>query len=160
MLQFGPACVFIVLLALGGCMQPPWSTAPPAPLATGPATERELESALQNYSRMILAMNAPAVAEMYAPDGVWERQSGALRGREAIRGALAATGGVRVLSNEMTMSYLSYNGPAVIQTGEFRQSVKLPDGKIVDATGKFEATWARGANGEWWIRRMVTRPVK
>jgi ketosteroid isomerase-like protein len=67
---------------------------------------------------------------------------------------------VRVLSNEMTTATLSYNGPAVIQTGEFNQSARLPDGRIVDAAGRFEATWVRGGNGEWWIRRMVTRPNK
>src|SRR4029077_5924993 len=109
---------------------------------------------------LVQAMDANAVADMYAPDGVWERQSGPLQGRDAIRAALAANGGVRVISNEMTTAFISYNGPAVVQTGEFKQSVRLPDGRIVNAAGRFEATWVRGESGEWWLRRMIFRPGK
>jgi hypothetical protein len=80
------------------------------------------------------------------------------RRRDAIRPALSTTGGVRVQSIEMTTSYISYNGPAVVHTGDFRQSAKLPNGKVVTAAGRFEATWIRGDGGQWWIKRMVTRP--
>ena len=155
------AALAVALLGLAGCIPELMNKSQPeVPIAYGPATERQVEGALQRYSGKLLAMDAAAVADMYAPDGVWERQSGPLQGRDAIRGALASTGGVRVLSNEMTTAYLSYNGPAVVQTGDFKQSVRLPDGKIVNAAGKFEATWVRGDQGEWWIRRMVIRPAK
>lgn len=133
---------------------------PPAPIAYGPATERQLQSALARYSAKMVAMDANAISEMYAPDGVWERQSGPLQGRDAIRDALSSTNGVRVVSNEMIMANMSYVGPAVVQTGDFRQSVRLPDGKIVSTAGRFETTWVRGPNGEWWIRRMVFLPRK
>lgn len=129
------------------------------PIAYGPQTERQVERALQRYARLIAAMDAPAIADMYAPDGVWERQSGPLRGRDAIRDAIAAQG-ARVMSNEMITANMTYNGPAVIQAGEFKQSVRLPNGKVVDANGRFEATWMRGPDGEWWIHRMVTRAGK
>ena len=84
---------------------------PPPPIAYGPATERQLQSALARYSALMVAMDANAISEMYAPDGVWERQSGPLQGREAIREALASTNGVRVVSNEMLMANMSYVGP-------------------------------------------------
>ena len=147
------------LLVLAGCETPPWRERPPEPIAYGPQTERQIERSLQRYSGLIVAMDANAIAEMYAPDGVWERQSGPLHGRDAIRQAVASSP-ARVLSNEMTTAYLSYNGPAVVQTGEFKQSARLPNGKVVDASGRFEATWMRGPDGEWSIRRMVTRPNK
>ncbi|MCE9523756.1 MAG: DUF4440 domain-containing protein [Alphaproteobacteria bacterium] len=151
----------VALLGLAGCIpQLMNKTQSQVPIVSGPATERQVESALQRYSGLLLAVDPTAVAQMYAPDGVWERQNGALHGREAIRDALASTGGIRVLSNEMTTAYLSYNGPAVVQTGNFKQSAKLPDGKIVNATGTFEATWVRSEQSDWWIRRMVTRRVK
>ena len=133
---------------------------PPPPIAYGPVTERQIDRALQRYSALIVRMDAQAISQMYAPDGVWERQSGPIQGRQAIRHALADTGGVRVVANEMTAAYISYAGPAVLQTGDFKQTVRLADGKVVQATGRFEATWVRGPNGEWWIRRMVTRPAK
>lgn len=158
------ALSFAAALMLGGCaqqFQQLWKSTPPPPVAmAATTTEQEIEAALQRYSGRIMAMDAAAVAGMYAPDGVWERQSGPLRGRDAIRNALAAPAGVRVISNDMTTLNLSYNGPAVVQAGEFKQIVQLPDGKAIEAAGTFEATWVKSEIGEWWIRRMVTRPGK
>jgi uncharacterized protein (TIGR02246 family) len=104
------------------------------------------------------AQDASAIANAYSPDGVWERQSGPLRGRDAIRNALAANTGVRVLSFGMRTEYITYNGPAVVHTGEFQQTAQLPNGKTANNVGKFEATWIRGPRGEWWIHRMIFRP--
>jgi len=157
------ALVVATALALAGCqMMEPYNNRPPPPqqIAYGPATERQLQRALSHYSALMVQMDATAISEMYAPDGVWERQSGPLRGRDAIRSALISSGGVRVVSNEMIMANMSFMGPAVVQTGDFRQSSRLPDGKVVTASGRFEATWVRGPNGEWWIRRMVFLPAK
>lgn len=149
-------------LAAAGCqLTEPYNNPPPAEqIAYGPATERQLQRALSRYSALMVQMDATAISEMYAPDGVWERQSGPLRGRDAIRAALVSSNGVRVLSNEMIMANMSFMGPAVVQVGDFRQSSRLPDGKVVTASGRFETTWVRGPGGEWWIRRMVFLPAK
>lgn len=152
--------VVVMAMTAAGCipqlMEPP---GPPPPIPYGAATERQVEKALQRYSAMIATMDAAGVASIYAPDGVWERQAGMIQGRDAIRNAVASLP-ARVLSNTMTTSSMSYNGPTVIQSGEFIQSARLPDGKVVAAQGRFEATWIRGPDGEWWIHRMVTRPGK
>jgi hypothetical protein len=63
-----------------------------------------------------------------------------------------------VLSFGMRTEFMSYNGPVVMHTGEFQQSVQLPNGKTTNNVGKFEADWIRGPRGEWWIRRMTFRP--
>lgn len=154
--------VAVMALTAAGCqmMEPYNNPPPPEQIAYGPATERQLQRALSHYSALMVQMDATAISEMYAPDGVWERQSGPLRGRDAIRAALVSSNGVRVLSNEMIMANMSFMGPAVVQVGEFRQSSRLPDGKVVSASGRFEATWVRGPGGEWWIRRMVFLPAK
>jgi ketosteroid isomerase-like protein len=154
--------VAVVALTAAGCqmMEPYNNPPPPEQIAYGPATERQLQRALSHYSALMVQMDATAISEMYAPDGVWERQSGPLRGRDAIRAALVSSNGVRVLSNEMIMANMSFMGPAVVQVGDFRQSSRLPDGKVVSASGRFEATWVRGPGGEWWIRRMVFLPAK
>jgi ketosteroid isomerase-like protein len=155
------ALVVAAALATAGCIPELMGPKPqPQPIAYGPATERQLQSALARYSALMVAMDADAISQMYAPDGVWERRTGPLQGREAIRDALASSNGVRVLSNEMIMANMSYVGPAVLQTGDFHQSSRLPNGKVVDSSGRFEATWVRGPNGEWWIRRMVFLPRK
>lgn len=147
------ACTPIIMEEAG-----PEAGPPPPPIKPGAQSERQLEVALQRYSNLIVAMDARAIADMYSPDGVLERSSGPLQGREAIRDALSQTNGVRVLSNDMNMLYMSYNGPAVIQTGEFKQSARTPDGKTIAVTGRFEVTWIKSGRGEWWIKRMVTRP--
>lgn len=150
----------ISLLVVAACdasfMRPAPGTTPP--IAYGPETERQVESASQRYGALLLAMDAEGVSNMYAPDGIWERQSGPVVGRDAIKQALANTNGVRVMGVELKTSYMSYNGPAVVQTGDIIQSIKLPNGKLVNSTGRFEATWVRGSTGEWWVKRMETRP--
>lgn len=126
----------------------------------GPATEMAIEKAMDRYSAMLTTMDAEGLAAMYTPDGVMERQNAApLRGRDAIRDYLAKPPpGVRVVSNRMTTVSLSYNGPAVVQAGEFEQNARV-NGKVVTATGRFEATWVRGPHGAWYIQHMVTRPL-
>ena len=148
------------LLVVAACDQaffrPPPGNTPP--IAYGPETERQIEGASQRYASLLLSMNAEGVSNMYAPDGIWERQSGPVIGRDAIKQALANTNGVQVMSVEMKTSYMSYNGPAVVQTGDIIQSIKIPNGKLINSTGRFEATWVRSSTGEWWVKRMVTRP--
>jgi uncharacterized protein (TIGR02246 family) len=130
----------------------------PRPISYGPTTERQIESATQRFASLMAAQDANAIANAYAPDGVWERQSGPLRGRDAIRAALQSNTGVQVLSFGMKTQYMTYNSPEVIQSGEFQQSARLPTGKTATNTGIFEASWVRGPRGEWWIRRMSFRP--
>ena len=105
------------LVALGGCDASLLRDASPGavPIVYGPATEREVEKASQRYRSLLLSMDAAGVSNMYAPDGVWERASGPLTGRDAIRSALADSGGVTVMSVDLTTSYMSYNGPTVVQ---------------------------------------------
>jgi uncharacterized protein (TIGR02246 family) len=157
------AVVALTTLSLSACQEMllgPAGPSPynPPPVSHGPATERQIESASQRFAALMAAQDANAIASAYAPDGVWERQSGPLRGRDAIRGALQNNTGVRVLSFGMRTEYISYNGPVVVHTGEFQQSVQLPNGKTSSNVGRFEADWIRGPRGEWLIRRMAFRP--
>lgn len=154
------AAVAVVGLALAGCIPMMQQERAPPPIPYSQATEKQVDRALQRYAAAVVAMDPAAIANTFAPDGVWERQSGSLVGREAIRAALSSNSGVRVLTNEMTTMYISYLGPAVQQSGVFKQSVRLANGKIVHSEGRFEATWVRGPGGEWWISRMVARPQK
>jgi uncharacterized protein (TIGR02246 family) len=148
------------LFALAGCEQLSLMNgrSSTAPIAYGPETEKQIERSSKRYSQLLLSMDAEGVSRMYAPDGVWERQSGPVEGRDAIRQALSNMNGVQVMAADLTTSYMSYNGPAVVQTGDINQTIKLPNGKVVSSTGRFEATWMRSPDGNWWIRRMVTRP--
>jgi uncharacterized protein (TIGR02246 family) len=133
-----------------------WDTGSVTP---GRSTEAAIEQAMDRYSSMLATMDAEGLSAMYTPDGVMERQSGPpLRGREAIRDYLSKPAGdVRVISNRMTTISLAYNGPAVVQDGEFEQSTRV-NGKVVNASGRFEATWVKGPHNVWYLQHMVTRP--
>ena len=159
------AVIAVMALSLGACQEmlldgpfgPPRPYHAP-PVTYGPTTERQIESATQRFASLMAAQDANAIASAYAPDGVWERQSGPLRGRDAIRDALQANRAVQVLSFGMKTQYMTYNSPEVFQSGEFQQSVRTPNGKTVTNVGMFEAAWVKGPRGEWWIRRMSFRP--
>jgi uncharacterized protein (TIGR02246 family) len=132
----------------------------PAPVSPGRETEMQIERAMDRYSSMLATMDADGLSAMYTPDGVMERQSGPpLRGREEIQAFLRAPANVHVLSNQMVTNSLAYNGPMVVQAGEFHQSARV-NGKVVNASGRFEATWVRGPRGAWYISHMVTRPAR
>ena len=148
------------LVALGGCDASLFSGASPGttPVVQGPETERAVEAAAQRYAGLLLAMDATGVSNMYAPEGMWDRASGPLTGRDAIRNALANANGVTVLGVEMKTISFTYNGPAVIQTGQITQTVKLPNGRTPTSSARFEATWVRASKNDWQILRMVTRP--
>ncbi len=149
----------ISLLVLVGCDASLLRSAPGlAPVVQGPETEQAIKSAAQRYAGLLLAMDATGVSEMYATEGVWDRASGPLTGRDAIRNALTNANGVTVLGVDMKTASITYNGPAVIQTGEIAQTVKLPNGRTTTSTARFEATWIRNPEGTWRIHRMVTRP--
>ncbi len=161
MRRFGFVVVALAVATLGGCDQAFLRQSSPgttAPIAYGPETERQIEKSMQRYGTLLLSMDAGGVSNMYAPDGIWERTSGPLTGRDAIRNALANSNGITVLAVDIKTSYMSYNGPAVVQTGDIIQTVKLPNGKTVNSAARFEATWIKSGTGEWWIKRMSTRP--
>ncbi len=153
------AFLVVAVLAVAACGPKLKEVGPPATIKPGPAAEAAIEKAMNRYSALLLQKDAAGLAEMYTPDGVMERQSGApLHGREEIRAFLASFPNVKVLSNEMRTLTISYNGPAAVQAGEFQQSAVM-NGKTVNASGRFEATWVRGPHGEWFIQHMSTRPA-
>ena len=162
------ACVVAVLVVAACAPQRAYDDGPrgrdrdrdtTSSVTPGRATEMAIEQAMDRYSSMLATMDADGLAAMYTPDGVMERQNAPpLRGRDAIHEYLAKPpANVRVISNRMTTNSLAYNGPAVVQAGEFEQSARV-NGKVINASGRFEATWVRGPRGTWYLQHMVTRP--
>jgi uncharacterized protein (TIGR02246 family) len=118
-----------------------------------------IEAALRAYSVHVLAMDADRIAAAYTPDGEL-RDPGRepLKGPEAISAFLRSITGVKIEEQEMKGVSLQIVGPSALQTGTFRQRVRLADGKVVDSKGTFEAEWARQPDGSWLISRMTTNP--
>lgn len=59
---------------------------------------------------------------------------------------------------EMKGGSLQILGPSALQSGTFRQKTRLPDGKVVESQGTFEAEWGRQPDGTWLVSRMTIDP--
>jgi ketosteroid isomerase-like protein len=125
------------------------------------ADRLRVEARLQLYSARLLAMDSPAIAAMFAPDGemVNPRQP-PVHGRESIAKFLAGFADYKVLSNVDEASSTAIDGDTAEQLGTYRQKVRSPDGQLFDVSGRFEIAWLRNAAGEWQILQLETFPSK
>jgi ketosteroid isomerase-like protein len=99
----------------------------------------------------ILAVLAAAAA--LSGCGSFAQQDDAPARIEAALQAWAKTEG-----KEMKGGALQILGPSALQNGTFKQKVRLPDGKIVESQGTFEAEWDRQPDGTWLVSRMTINP--
>ncbi len=123
--------------------------------AAGPRTPA---AALARYAELTRRTDAAGLAAMYSADGRLERDGAApLVGPDAVRGFLAQFRDVAVLEDRMTVERESVSGPHAVQAGRYFQRVRLPDTRVVEATGRFEAEWVR-IGGDWRVARMRAVP--
>lgn len=140
---------FAALAALSGC----------GSLAMQENAPARIEAALKAYAASLLAMDADRIAASFTPDGeLQDPGREPLKGPDAIRVHLKSFTGVTVEENELKGVSLQIVGPSALQTGTFRQKVRLSDGKVVESKGTFEAEWERQADGSWLLSRMTTNP--
>lgn len=127
--------------------------------ASGADAKRDVEAALQRYNDALARNDADGMVSMFTPDGEtsWAEDA-PIRGSDAIRAHLRRFAEFRVESSRMRTDSLVVTGPAARQEGTFWQRTRLPDGKVVEAQGRFTVEWTRGADGRWLVRRLVTRP--
>jgi ketosteroid isomerase-like protein len=125
------------------------------------ADRLRVEARLQVYSARLLAMDPAGIAALFAPGGemVNPRQP-PVHGREAIAKFLAGFADYKVLSNVDEASSTAIDGDTAEQLGTYRQQVRSPDGRLFDASGRFEIGWLRNAAGEWEILQLETFPSK
>ena len=102
-------------------------------------------------TRKILAALASAAALSVC--GSFAQQDDAPARIEAALQAWAKTEG-----KEMKGGSLQILGPSALQNGTFKQRVRLPDGKVVESQGTFEAEWDRQPDGSWIVSRMTINP--
>ena len=106
---------------------------------------------------VILAQDEP-----YTENGELEIPGvGTLKGRKAIRdflGPLASA--VSVSATEMRSDSIAVTGNVARSTGHYRQVAGPKGGPPAEYRGAFHATWAREADGQWRISRLVMEPSK
>jgi uncharacterized protein (TIGR02246 family) len=120
---------------------------------------REVRAATARYAAQIAAMDSGAIAASFTADGEMAvAGQPTVRGPEAIRKHLEGFSAYHVLSETLTADAVQVDGATARVSGRFHQTVRVPDGKVVEARGSYRADWARGEDGAWRIRRMTTTP--
>jgi ketosteroid isomerase-like protein len=51
------------------------------------------------------------------------------------------------------------SGEAASQSGRWAQTVRTPEGQVVQVQGRFTIDWRRDAGGRWRIARLHTQPA-
>jgi uncharacterized protein (TIGR02246 family) len=150
-LPLSRAAAFVLGIAVAGC------TAHVHP--SGPALEDQLRQAMQQYSKLLVAMDSGAIAALFTPDGeIVVTGQEPVRGRDAIRKHLESFKDFQVQSDAVTTDTVAVHGEDGHVTGSFRQRVRVPGGEVVEAHGTYTSDWLHGPDGKWYIRSMSTTP--
>jgi len=127
-----------------------------APLATSSAEDSVLQQ-LARYEDAILRMDHDAVASMYLEDAeVAHADAKSVRGRNAIRNFLGSFANYKVLANTTRADSTVITNGTATQTGRYTQSVRTPQGMVIDVAGRFIATWRRDGDSTWRLAHMHT----
>jgi len=116
---------------------------------------------LHRYEGLMLAMDVPGIAGMFAPDGeMVNPKRPPVHGREAIAKFLGEYSDFKVLANADTATSTLIDGDTAEQLGNYHQKVRSPGGKLFETSGRLEIEWVRGAAGEWLIYQLATFPAE
>lgn len=144
------ACLACVIL-LAGCENPKVKKAE--------IDRGAVEARLHRYEGLMLAMDFPGIAAMFAPEGeMVNPKQPPVRGRATIARFLAGFSDYKVLANADTATSTLIDGDTAEQIGTYQQKVRSPEGKVFEAAGRLEIEWVRGATGEWLIFQLATFP--
>jgi len=121
-----------------------------------------VEAATQRYAALIGGAPVDSVLTAYTENGELEIPGvGALKGRKAIRDFLAPlAAAVSVSATEMQSDSIAVSGNVAQSSGRYRQVAGPKGGPPAEYRGAFHATWAREADGQWRISRLVMQPMK
>jgi ketosteroid isomerase-like protein len=121
-----------------------------------------VEAATQRYAALIGGAPVDSVLTAYTENGELEIPGvGALKGRKAIRDFLTPlAAAVSVSATEMQSDSIAVSGNVAQSSGRYRQVAGPKGGPAAEYRGAFHATWAREADGQWRISRLVMQPMK
>jgi uncharacterized protein (TIGR02246 family) len=118
-----------------------------------------VKASLDEYSRLVLAMDHHRIAQLYAADGVLDKPGKPLRGPEEIEQFLRGFDAYKVLAYSAVAETTRVHGDEAHQAGTYRQRVRLPSSDTVEVHGRFRVDWQRGTGG-WLIRKMSATPER
>ena len=140
----------LAALILGGC----------AATRPAPAASASVEAAFEHYCELLRAMDHAGIAAMFTADGEVANPGAApVRGPAAIDAFLQGFSGYQVLSYTTDEVRTVVSGDSADLTAIFHQRVRVPQGKVVEVSGRLAARWTRAGGGPWLVQRMATSPL-
>jgi uncharacterized protein (TIGR02246 family) len=119
----------------------------------------EVRRATERYAALIVAMDPAGIAAAFTVEGEMAVEGQVpVHGREAIRRHLEGFSSYHVLSETLTAETVDVRGTVADAAGRFHQTVRRPDGTVIEAHGAYKAEWVRGEDRTWQIRSMTTIP--
>jgi hypothetical protein len=116
-----------------------------------------VESAMKRYDNLILNLDADSISMSFTPNG---NLGNIAIGRDSIKKFLSSFKNIRVLSQSSTTSTLDLAGDSAIQKGIYYQTALIAEKDTVKVKGEYTANWQWITGKGWFIRRMITKPIK
>lgn len=121
--------------------------------------EQQVNDELAAYRRAVFDMNVGAIVDEFAPSAsISHADQPPVIGKVAIGAFLSTFAGFHVSQYTLEADSTHVNGDDASQHGHYHEAVLTPDGKAVEVSGVFDATWKKLPDGHWRIMRMHTAP--
>ena len=122
-----------------------------------PTPRAEVEAAFQHYCTLLRAIDHTGIAAMFSADGELVNAGEApVRGAAMINAYLAGFADYKILSYTTGPLVTDVNGDYARLQTVYHQTVRIPDGRVINVSGQLEALWRRSAKGRWYLTRMST----
>ena len=120
-------------------------------------SKSDVESAMKRYDNFILKLDADSIAFSFTPDG---NLGNIAIGRDSIKKFLSSFKNVRVLSQKSITSNIDLAGDSAFQKGIYYQTDLISEKDTIRVKGEYTANWEWIADKGWFIKRMITKPIK
>ncbi|NVO12309.1 MAG: hypothetical protein HXX16_20295 [Bacteroidales bacterium] len=116
-----------------------------------------VELAMKRYDNLILKLDADSISMSFTPDG---NLGNIAIGRDSIKKFLLSFKNIRVLSQASITSTLDLVGDSATQKGIYYQTALVSEKDTVKVKGEYTANWQWITYKGWFIKRMITKPIK
>jgi uncharacterized protein (TIGR02246 family) len=122
--------------------------------------DAEVRRATQRYADLVAKMDNAGIADMFTEDGALVNGGKTIRGRKEIVKFLDTFKQYQVQSETITVRTVTGKTNWAHVLGHSEQTVRLPDGNVVQANGGYAADWVLGSDDVWRMRRLEVFPEK
>ena len=127
--------------------------------ATRPASSprADVEATFQRYCALLRVMDHSAIAAMFSADGeIVNTGEAPVRGAAMINAYLAGFADYKILSYTTGPLVTNVDGDYARLQTVYHETVRIPDGRVITASGQLEALWRRSSKGRWYLTRVAT----